>query len=285
MNTVDFLSIGHCCHDKTENGLILGGSVSYSSIIAAELGREVSLISSVGDDFLFHNVFKNKSIQFYNVPAKETTVFENVYNNNSRIQYIHSRANTITKYDIPPSLLDVPVVLIGSISREIDFDLVSCFTKSLKGAIIQGEMRTWDESGLISSAPMDWELLRDLDLVFISDDDMMGMEDFLPNIISRVNQVILTHAENGATIYKDGKEYFFPSYKVNPIDSTGAGDAYSTAYLIKYAETKNVQISAVFAHCAASIIIEDVGLENVEALMNIEERVEDYLKRFPNKEE
>ncbi|MDG2449604.1 MAG: PfkB family carbohydrate kinase [Saprospiraceae bacterium] len=281
MKKFELLCIGHCCHDKTDDGYILGGSVSYASLIATSLGVNSAVLTSVGKDFLFKNQFELNHIAFYNIDADETTVFENRYAENQRIQYIHSRAKDISKNHVPDELCNIPIVLIGSIANEIDFILVDKFKNSIMGAIIQGSMRSWDTNGLVYSQKMDWNKLVDLDLIFLSDDDMRGMETEIPLIVSIVDHVILTHGEEGVSIFKGKKKYFYPSYPVLEIDATGAGDTFSTAYLLAFCKSNDIRYSAIYAHCAASIMVEDIGLKNSKSLIGILERMEKYHMLFP----
>ena len=72
-----------------------------------------------------------------------------MYIDGKRIQYIHSRAESFTTTNINTELAGIPLVLIGSIAREIDFSLVKIFDNSFVAAIIQGTMRDWDEQGKV----------------------------------------------------------------------------------------------------------------------------------------
>ena len=281
MKKTELLCIGHCCHDKVENGFILGGAVSYASSIANALDVKSTILTSVGEDFRFLEYFKNRNITFHNIPSEKTTVFENKYIDGKRIQYIHSRAENITPTDIYTQLAGIPLVLIGSIAREIDFSIVKKFDNAFVAAIIQGMMRDWDEQGRVFSKKMNWASLADLDLVFISDDDMEGMESEIPHIVSEVGHVVLTHGKDGATVFHEGKEHFYPSFPTNEIDPTGAGDTFSTVYLLNFYETKNIDQAIINAHCAASIMVEGKGLANSLVLAEeMKKRVNRYYQLF-----
>ena len=273
---IDLLCIGHCCHDKVENEYILGGTTSYAAVAAKRLGKNSAILSSVGRDFEFFSYFENLEIPFHNVPGQHTTVFENIYADDVRTQYIHRRANTITPNDLPPDYADVPMVLLGSIAREIDFAIMDRFDNALIGAVIQGTMRKWDDDGLVSSNVMEWAVLNGVDIIFISDDDMRGYEKYMPQLIQCASQVVLTKGAKGATIFCDGKEMSFPSFPTELVDATGAGDVFTTAYMIRYNETRDIEASCIFAHCAASFAIEGEGMSNLSSLEEIEDRVLRY---------
>ncbi|MCW5922029.1 MAG: hypothetical protein KIS77_06800 [Saprospiraceae bacterium] len=49
---MNFLSIGHTCHDRLDARNILGGTASYSSLVAQkQLGLKTSILTSVGNAF------------------------------------------------------------------------------------------------------------------------------------------------------------------------------------------------------------------------------------------
>ncbi len=275
-----YLCIGHSCHDKTPNGYILGGTASYSSIAAKQLGLAAAVLTSVGKEFLFHDFFKEKNIDFQCITTKETTVFENIYHNQHRTQYLHSRAETLLPHHIPTSFLDIPIVQFCPIDDEVDFSLLQQFPNALKGATIQGWLREWDAQGKISPKAMDWSQLSPVNVVILSDADIAGFEYALPIIANHVNIVVMTQGKEGAIIFTDNTQYHFPSYPIQEVDATGAGDVFAAAFLIQYHKTQRLDLACAYAHVAASFVVEGVGLNNVQAIDSIQARYEAYQARF-----
>lgn len=276
-----YLCIGHCCHDLLDKKNILGGTASYSSIAARKLGATAAILTSVGRDFEFYDIFKNKNIDFHAKKADKTTVFENIYDiHGKRTQYLHARAAVLLPEDVPKKWLKTPIVQFCMIADEVDFAVLECFPNSLKGATIQGWLRQWDNTGKISPKPMDWAQLSALDIVIMSDADMAGFESALPSIISTVKIVVITQGAEGATVFHKAQAAHFPSYPVVEIDSTGAGDVFAAAFLIKYGETQDVAQATAYAHTAASFVVEGVGIENLKAMEAIQERFEKYKTLF-----
>jgi sugar/nucleoside kinase (ribokinase family) len=276
----NYLCIGHSCHDKTSNGYILGGTASYSSIAAKQLGMNAAVLTSVGGDFLFHDFFKAKDIDFQWIASKETTVFENIYHNHHRTQYLHSRAETLFPHHIPTSFLDIPIVQFCPIDDEVDFSLLQQFRNALKGATIQGWLRQWDSQGKIAPKAMDWAQLAHVDIVILSDADIAGFEYALPIIANHVKIMVMTQGKNGAIIFTDNTQYHFPSYPIQEVDATGAGDVFAAAFLIQYYKTKRLDLACAYAHVAASFVVEGLGLNNVQAIDNIQARYEAYQAHF-----
>ena len=280
-NKPTYLCIGHCCHDLLKNKNILGGTTSYASIAASKLGVKTAILTSVGDDFEFHAVFKSHHIAFHNKKATETTVFENIYDAyGKRTQYLHARAAVLTPMDVPEKWQNIPIVQFCMIADEVDFPLLKYFPNSLKGATIQGWLRQWDSTGKISPKAMDWAQLSPLDVVIMSDADIAGFETALPDIVSAVKIVVLTQGANGATVFQNTEPIHFPSYPVQEVDATGAGDVFAAAFLIKYGETQDIAQATAYAHTAASFVVEGIGIQNLTAMGAIQERFEAYKTLF-----
>jgi 1D-myo-inositol 3-kinase len=277
----EYLTIGHTCHDVKGNGFILGGTASYSSLAAAQLGKQTAVLTSVGDDFLFKSVFQKAGIYFLNKKADATTVFNNIYENNQRTQYVHAVAQRLTADDIPKAWLEVPIVQCSPIADEVDFAILDAFSpQTLVGATIQGWLRQWNAKGKIKPKPMAWQTLSKADVVILSDADIEGYEEALPILQSAVKIIVMTHGRFGARIFTEGGTFTLPAYPVSEVDATGAGDVFAAAFLCRYAATKNWALSTGYAHTVASFVVEGVGVEGLKDLGRVEERFEDYQKRF-----
>ena len=273
---LNYLCIGHCCHDKTDDKDILGGTVSYAAILAKAWNVKSGILTSVSKDFKFLDKFKRLDIPLTIKWANQTTTFENRYADGKRTQYLLARAETIDKNDLLEKFQKVPIVHFGPIANEINPNILTAFPHSLKGLSIQGLLRQWAPDGLVSPRAMDWTILNEIDIVFLSDEDISGVEDYLEKIIQNCKQVVLTHGSNGATIFENGQKLYFPSFPVKEVDPTGAGDTFTTTYLIDYYKNKNVRSACIFAHCAASFIVESKGLSKIPRMEEVQRRCREY---------
>ncbi len=276
----EFLCLGHVCHDWTEKGFVLGGTASYCSLIAAHLDVKTALVTSFGQDFLFRHRFSDAGIEVRCKTAAETTVFKNIYYEGGRTQYLIQRAETLNVEDIPEEWRKVPIVKFCLIADEIDPGIPGIFKDSLRGATIQGWLRGWNASGKIFPKPMDWDILKDVDVICMSVDDIRGFEEFVPQIASLVEILIVTDGSNGAKVHFSNSIRHFPSYPVIEIDPTGAGDVFAVGFLLEYAKTRDIEQSVTFAHCAASLIVEGAGIANVTEIEKLHNRIEDYRQMF-----
>ncbi len=278
--SLEYLCIGHVCQDIKEMGYALGGSAAYSSICAHLLGKKTGIITSFGEDFQFLSSFKNIAVHFKE--AETTTLFENVYDKRQRIQFLHRRASTLFKEDIPQEWLKTPLVHIGPIANEVDFEILTAFpTGAVIAATPQGWMRKWDKkTGRISPKILDWRQLANVDILILSDEDIRGQEHLLPEITQSIDLVVLTRGHLAASIYFKEKKMDFPVFPVEVLDPTGAGDTFATGFLVKYMETKNLAQSMAYGHVVASFCIEAQGLKGLEHLNLVEERFMQYCKFF-----
>ncbi|MEL6864732.1 MAG: PfkB family carbohydrate kinase [Bacteroidota bacterium] len=277
----ELLCIGLLCHDLYQGRNLLGGTASYSSIMASHLGLSTAVLTSVGADFEFNAVFDQYQIEVHNILAPQTTVFENTYQNGERRQYLHARAHTLFPKHLPLAWQQIPIVKFCLIADEADPSFLPFFPHALIAATIQGWLRQWDAQGRVSSKPMNWELLRHVDIVFMSNDDIAGYEAALPRIIELVPIVVMTKGKEGATIWQAGRLFDFPAFPTQEVDPTGAGDIFAASFLVKYRQSGHIEQAAAFAHSAASYIVEDYGIK-IPSIEAIEDRCALYLKHWLN---
>jgi len=278
---IKYLAIGHCCHDRVGDDNILGGTVSYSSMLAQKLGADSSMLTSFGDDFLFEKEFATRDITVHNIPAEKTTVFENIYVDDSRRQTILARAEDITDTDYKKLDDNYDIVQLSPIADEIDSSLITQVNEGqLCIATPQGWLRQWGGGGEVSYKPIDWSQLSQLDVVIISEEDVPDLKASLSDIERAVKTLIVTKGTDGAVVYANKVEAHFPAYPASVIDPTGAGDTFATGFIIRYAQTKELVESMIFANCLASICVEHKGVEFFNHITSVDQRIELYKKNL-----
>ena len=66
------------------------------------------------------------------------------------------------------------------------------------------------------------------------------------SLLRRVGQVvILTLGEKGSVIVSDEMEKQIPSYVVNTVDTTGAGDTFCGAFVAQWVEGVDLQVTLI----------------------------------------
>jgi fructokinase len=93
--------------------------------------------------------------------------------------------------------------------------------------------------GLLSGLPY-------ADLVKVSDEELeflTGGHDVAPLWREGMRMIVVTHGAEGATLYTHDAEYSAPGFRVNAVDTTGAGDGFVAGLLVGLLE-RGVENSA-----------------------------------------
>jgi len=257
---VDFLAIGHVCHDLVPGGRVVGGAAAYCASVAAALGCRAAIVTSAAPEDDWAGVFPEVAVRQVAAPA--TTVFENVYTPEGRTQTIHAVAGRLLPEHVPASWRRAPIVHLGPIANEVDPALIDLFNNSVVGVGPQGWMQRWDERGRVRQVP--WaaaaSILPQAAVTFVSVEDL---DD--PAILGEYRELarvlVVTAGADGCTVYCRDERRAFPAPAVDVKDATGAGDVFATAYLVRFYQTNgNLWDAAVFANQIAAASVTERGL-------------------------
>lgn len=258
---MDFLTIGNVTKDIIPGGYTVGGTVTYASVTALRLGRQPGVVTRVGSDLVLPDVYKE--VELHALPSAHSLTFENIYTADGRVQIIHALADPIGIGDIPKALHlnNPPIVLLGPLAGELDRRVAGLFPNSLLGVVPQGWMRYWDEQGHVSAKPLDCsdDILRSADVLVVSTEDV-GQDIALAQCYAEsVKVMVLTRGLHGCDVYYDGHITHVRPRRALEVDPTGAGDTFTAAFLIRYAETRNAIEAARFANVTASFSVEGLS--------------------------
>lgn len=89
--------------------------------------------------------------------------------------------------------------------------------------------------------------------------------------------VVLKLGENGSYIYGQGIDEIVPPYKVEAVDPTAAGDAFTGALAKKYAETKDIVASAKYANAVGALSTLKVG---AQPSLPTDKEVDEFIKSY-----
>jgi len=274
---VDFLTIGHVCLDVVPGGFVIGGAAAYTASVAKVMGFRVGIVTSAaevdgwGDDLA--------GIAIHTVNSAATTVFENVYTPSGRIQTIHAVAGDLTVSHIPSIWTRTPVVFIGPIANEVDSALIEYFSNSLVGVGPQGWMRRWDERGHVYK--VGWEsaevTLPKAAVTFLSREDLPNSQ-LIENYSRLAKILVITDGPKGCDVFTQGETRHFPAPAVTAVDSTGAGDIFATAYLLRLYQTNgDFWAAAEFANQVAARSVTCRGLP--DKMIAIRDFVDEHFNR------
>ncbi len=212
------------------------------------------------EDARWGDTLPNVALQ--RVVSEHTTTFENDYSSGARVQTIHAVAERLGVDDVPYPWRRAKIVHIGPIADEVNPQVMRLFSNSLLGVTPQGWLRTWAEDGRIRARL--WgaaaEYLPLATAVFVSDEDLVE-PTMLGEYRSYSNVLVLTQGPAGCVVYAGEEARSVPAPKVRVVDTTGAGDIFATAFLVRLEQTAgNVWEAARFANELAAQSVTAAGL-------------------------
>lgn len=265
--------IGHLTRDIAPDGYTIGGAVSFSGVTARRLGADVTVLTRAHPDDV--RVLEEEGIHVINLPTEVYTTFHNIYYKDIRIQQVLAVAGPIMEHEVPPEIYEADMLLLAPVAQEVDPAIASHAPHQL-AATPQGWMREWDTQGKVY--PIPWysagRVLPYLDVIILSDQDLVGDTSILPTIIDSVPLVAITRAAKGSVIYHQGRRCQIRPRPAHEVDATGAGDTFSAAFLVELMNGKSPAEAAYFANVAASLSIEAVGLDGIPYRHQIESYIE-----------
>ena len=113
------------------------------------------------------------------------------------------------------------------------------------------------------------------DVISPDTNNIVAIEKGAESLIERgVKHIVITLGSRGSIYVNQKFKRRFGTFKVDPIDSTAAGDVFTSAFAYKYVEGESISEAIRFASAASAITITRKGA--IKAIPTIEE-VEDFL--------
>ena len=259
---IDYLMIGHITLDKTPDGSRLGGTSTFSSLMARALGLRVGIVTSWGTEISLGPLAE---IPIINLPAEHSTTFENITTSEGRVQTLFHVANTIDLNLIPEEWLKASIVHLGPIAQEVEPTIVRHLSNPLIGTTPQGWLRTWDEAG--SVIPTEWPeasfVLSNVGAAVISIEDLGFDESRIEEMATACRVLAVTEYSEGVRLFWNGDVRRFRPPQVAEIDTTGAGDIFAAAFFFRLYTTRDPWEAARFATQLAAISVTRTGLQAI----------------------
>ncbi len=270
LQPVDYLLIGHITVDITPEGLRLGGTVTYSALMAQALGLRVGVVTSWAGEIPLGPL---SSIPVINFPTDRSTTFENVYTAEKRVQYIHHIAPRLDYYQVPEAWRSAPIVHLAPIAQEVEPSLARNFPTAMIGVTPQGWLRGWDGAGRVHDAewPEARYVLERSGAAVISLDDVRRDESRIEEMASACRILVVTEGPRGARLYWNGDVRRFRAPIVNVVDPTGAGDIFATAFFSRLHATRDPWEATRFGVQLASISVTRPSLQGIPTAEEIQE--------------
>ena len=256
--------------------MMLGGSVTYASIVTRRLEENVSIISRVGRDFPEAYIWwlKQEGIDLSGVVRSETettTRFELEYNNDlsNRTLKLINRAGPIKLDDLPENL-HAKAIHIAPIAGEISVEVVKRLKQCTDVLAFdpQGMLRRFDEAGNVTCCSLMDKSMLDFINIYKSSSDELSILTGQSNLKAAIKAihdhgvkiVIVTMGVKGAVVSVEKNIFNVPVFEPRAfVDPTGAGDAFLGAFLTEYNRDGDSFWCACVGSAAASIVVEGLG--------------------------
>jgi sugar/nucleoside kinase (ribokinase family) len=275
----EYVAVGHITQDVRDGGLVFGGTVTYATVTARNLGHRAAILTALGPAAQRTDGFASlyRDIAVCAVPSDDTTIFENRYTPAGRVQYLRSRARTLDPEALSLDVLRAPIVHLAPLTQEVPATLLAHLpADSLVGVTPQGWMRQWDDRGLI--APARWataeQVLARADALVFSEEDTGGDVALAQEYVSLARLAVITRGARGCTLYvRNARPLDMPAFPAHESEPTGAGDVFAAAFFLTLAATGDPEQAGRFANCVASFAVEAPGTEGIPTREQVEQRL------------
>ena len=299
---MDILCIGHACYDlifqvphhpdedeklsSTAHLACGGGPAANAAVAIARLGLQPGFIGYLGND-----LYGDQHLAELEAEAVETgfilrgptatpvaTLIVKPDGKRSVVNYTEAKAMLpANHYSLDPDQLP-SVLLLDGHQAEISVELVKQAKRYAipsildAGSLHPGTQRLMTEVDYLAASEKFAKQLTRQDKPNLA---LQSMQTIAPN-------VIITLGEHGLIWSRDNQTGSLPAFKVNTVDSTGAGDAFHAGLAAAFAMQKSWEDSLVFASAVAALCCTKVG---AQPGMPTKNEVDVFLKnqrRFPN---
>lgn len=229
-----------------------GGAPANVAVAVARLGQKSAFLGQVGDDPFGHflaGVLDKDGVDTrglrFSTQARTALAFVSLGKDGERsfVFYRHPSADMLMRPE------DVALDVIEG-RRIFHFGSVTLINEPSKSATLLAASHARGKGLLISYDPnLRLSLWPDADtarremlgglnyahIVKISDEELdflTGGTDITPLWRDEMQLIVVTHGAGGATAYTRKKSYPYPGFKVTPVDTTGAGDAFVAGLLV-----------------------------------------------------
>ena len=261
INVNSFPKEGETIHSNSLE-ISVGGKGLNQAVAAKYSNSFVSFITSLGNDDnknLIENFLKETKIDYHIIessyPTGSAYILVNSKSENEIV--VNGGANLKIKYQD----IDKYDYLI----QESDYILLQLELSLEITKYIIDKAHSFNKKIILNPAPckkLDIELLKKLEYLTPNQGELKDLADnysfdYIENakyLISKgVKNIIVTLGSNGSCLINKDKIIHIDPYKVNPIDTTGAGDCYNGYFVSLLSQGYDIETSLKIASKAAGL--------------------------------
>lgn len=249
-----------------------GGKGANQAVAAVRLGGTVSMIGTVGSDLFGKEIVSNLENNSINTTFVERVTQKpsgsahiTVVDGDNSIIYIPGANDEITEEQInlAQSRLESSDVVI--IQNETPLNIIeqviqTCYEKGIKTIYNPAPAKKIDRK-LIEKVAYFTPNESEFKLLFPELSLSEGMAKY-------PNKLIVTMGSKGVYFNDGEKEVQVSSYKVKPLDTTGAGDTFNGAFGVALTSGLDMVSSIRFGNLAAALSIQKFGAQTGMPILN-----------------
>ncbi|KKK39083.1 ribokinase [Mesobacillus campisalis] len=270
-SSIDLVVSAHKRPEKGETILgesfktVPGGKGANQAVAASRLGAEVYMVGCVGDDefgkMILDNFKKNGVRTDYVEPvthAETGTAHITLAEGDNSIIVVEGANKYVTPEYIQKAMdviSSADMVLIQQEIPEATVDYVAefCGEKGIPLLLNPAPARPVSQA-VIERAAYITPNETEAGLLFAGENASDAMKKYH-------NKVFITEGSKGVRFHDGEKEVLVPSYKVEAVDTTGAGDTFNAAFAVALSEGRSLRESIQFANRAASLSVTKFGAQ------------------------
>ncbi|PPQ52996.1 ribokinase [Paenibacillus peoriae] len=242
-----------------------GGKGANQAVAAARLGADVTMIGRVGDDHFGEQILRNfEENHVYTSYVKPVTHMESgtahivLAEGDNSIVVVKAANNEVTPAYVEEALDVIRRSDIVLIQQEIPSETVVyvseiCAKYQIPLLLNPAPAREVEES-VIANATYITPNEHEAAIMFKD----MSLQEALRKY---PNKLFVTEGSNGVRFFDGEQEVVIPTYKVEAVDTTGAGDTFNAAFAVALAEGNSLADSVKFANRAASLSVTKFGAQ------------------------
>ncbi|WP_025719308.1 ribokinase [Paenibacillus sp. 1-18] len=242
-----------------------GGKGANQAVAAARLGADVTMIGRVGDDHFGQQILRNFEENHVRIGyVKPVTHMESgtahivLAEGDNSIVVVKAANNEVTPAYVEEALDAIRSSDMVLVQQEIPAETVVyvseiCAKYQIPFLLNPAPAREVEES-VIENATYITPNEHEAAIMFKN----MSLQEALRKY---PHKLFVTEGSNGVRFFDGEQEIVVPTYKVEAVDTTGAGDTFNAAFAVALAEGKSLTDSVKFANRAASLSVTKFGAQ------------------------
>lgn len=256
---------------------IPGGKGANQAVAAAKMGAEVHMIGLVGDD-----AFGHEYIDYLRKQQIDVSNVKPVTHGRTGVATIVLSGGDNSIIVVPGANNMVTPELVNSMEGKIAASDLLLLQLEIPIESVEMAVQIAKKHGkqiILNPAPFQplrEELIENVDYITPNEYEAELLLASVKDPIALREKLIITKGSKGVTFYEKGLECQQDSFKVETVDTTGAGDTFNGAFAVAILEGKTITEASKIAAAAGALSVTKLGAQSG---MPTRTEVEEFLRK------